>query len=59
MSVLADPQTNRCDAEARSIEQAKEALIDGVEARLAVEESVRRIFQIRFTVTRRPPEKPK
>lgn len=39
------------DTEARSIEQAKEALIDDVEARLAVDQSVDRVFQIRFTVT--------
>ena len=39
------------DTEARSIEQAKEALIDDVEARLAVDQTVDRIFQIRFTVT--------
>lgn len=39
------------DAEARSIERAKEALIDDVEARLAVDQSVERVFQIRFTVT--------
>ena len=39
------------DTEARSIERAKEALIDDVEARLAVDQTVDRIFQIRFTVT--------
>lgn len=39
------------DVEARSIEQAKEALIDDVEARLAVDQTVERLFQIRFTVT--------
>ena len=39
------------DSEARSIEQAKEALIDDVEARLAVDQTIERLFQIRFTVT--------
>jgi hypothetical protein len=38
------------DTEARTIETAKEDLIDGVEARLAVEQSVERIITIRFTV---------
>lgn len=39
------------DTEARSIEQAKEALIDDVEARLVVDQTIDRVFQIRFTVT--------
>jgi hypothetical protein len=39
------------DTDARSIEQAKEALIDDVEARLAVDQTIDRVFQIRFTVT--------
>jgi len=39
------------DTEARSIEQAKEALIDDVEARLAVDQTIERVFQIRFTIT--------
>jgi superfamily II DNA or RNA helicase len=38
------------DTEARTIESAKEALIDDVEARLAVDQSVDRILSIRFTV---------
>lgn len=38
------------DTEARTIEVAKEALIDDVEARLAVDQSVDRILSIRFTV---------
>lgn len=38
------------DDEARTIEQAKEALIDDVEATLAAEQSVERILQIRFSV---------
>ena len=39
------------DAEARTVEQAKETLIDDVESRLAVSQSVDRILAIRFTVT--------
>jgi hypothetical protein len=39
------------DIEARSIEQAKEALIDDVETRLAVDQTIDRVFQIRFTIT--------
>ena len=39
------------DTEARTVEQAKEALIDDVEIRLAVEQSVDRILTIRFTIT--------
>jgi len=39
------------DTEARAIEQAKEALIDDVEARLEVDQTTDRVFQIRFTVT--------
>ncbi len=38
------------DTEARTIESAKEALIDDVEDRLAVEKSIDRILSIRFTV---------
>ncbi|MFZ6003073.1 MAG: SNF2-related protein [Actinomycetota bacterium] len=38
------------DTEARTIESAKEALIDDVEVRLAVDQSVDRILSIRFTV---------
>jgi superfamily II DNA or RNA helicase len=39
------------DKEARTVEHAKEALIDDVEAKLSVEQTVERIMQIRFTVT--------
>lgn len=39
------------DTEARTIEVAKEALIDDVEAHLAVDQSVNRIITLRFTVT--------
>lgn len=38
------------DTEARTIESAKEALIDDVEVRLAVDQSVDRVLSIRFTV---------
>ena len=39
------------DAEAREVEAAKEGLIDDVEKRLAVDESVDRVFAVRFAVT--------
>lgn len=39
------------DAGARTIESSKETLIDDVETRLAVEQSVDRIITIRFTIT--------
>jgi hypothetical protein len=39
------------DAEAREVETAKDGLIDDVESRLAVDESVDRVFSIRFAVT--------
>lgn len=38
------------DAQAREIESAKESLIDDVEARLDVTQSVDRVFTIRFTI---------
>lgn len=38
------------DAQAREIETAKESLIDDVEARLSVTQSVDRVFTIRFTI---------
>jgi hypothetical protein len=38
------------DAEARDVETAKEGLIDDVEKRLAVDESVDRVFEVRFAV---------
>jgi hypothetical protein len=38
------------DAQARDIETAKESLIDDVEARLDVAQSVDRVFAIRFTI---------
>ncbi len=39
------------DAEAHEVEAAKDGLIDDVEGRLAVSESVDRVFSIRFAVT--------
>lgn len=39
------------DAEARKVETAKESLIDDVESRLAVDQSVDRVFAVHFTVT--------
>lgn len=39
------------DAEAGEVEAAKEGLIDNVEKRLAVDESVERVFAVRFAVT--------
>ena len=39
------------DAEARDVEAAKESLIDDVESRLSVDQSVDRVFAVRFTVT--------
>jgi len=39
------------DAEARKVETAKEALIDDVESRLDVDQSLDRVFAIRFAVT--------
>ena len=39
------------DAEAREVETAKDGLIDDVESRLAVKESVERVFAVRFAVT--------
>lgn len=39
------------DNEARTVEQAKDAIIDGVEARLAYTHTIRRVLTIRFTVT--------
>jgi hypothetical protein len=39
------------DAEARKVETAKEILIDDVEGRLAVDQSLDRVFAVRFTVT--------
>lgn len=44
------PPGGAYDEKARTIEHAKEALIDDVEGTLAVEQSVERILQIRFTV---------
>jgi hypothetical protein len=38
------------DAEARKIEEAKEALIDDVEGRLATDETLERVMTVRFTV---------
>ena len=38
------------DAEAREVETAKERLIDDVEARLGVTQSVERVITIRFSV---------
>ena len=39
------------DAEARKVEAAKESLIDDVEGRLAIDQSLDRVFAVRFTVT--------
>jgi superfamily II DNA/RNA helicase len=39
------------DAEARKVEVAKESLIDDVEGRLAVDQSLDRVFAVRFNVT--------
>jgi hypothetical protein len=39
------------DDEARAVEQAKDAIIDDVEARLACTHTIRRVLTIRFTVT--------
>ena len=39
------------DTDARSVEQAKETIIDGVEARLASTHAIQRILTIRFTMT--------
>ena len=39
------------DAEARKVETAKEALIDDVESRLDVHQSLDRVFAVRFAVT--------
>ena len=39
------------DAQAREVESAKERLIDDVEARLDVKQSIDRVFAIRFAVT--------
>jgi superfamily II DNA or RNA helicase len=39
------------DVEAREVETAKDGLIDDVEGRLVVDESVHRVFSIRFAVT--------
>ena len=39
------------DAEAREVETAKEGLIDDVEGRLTVNESVEQVFAVRFAVT--------
>ena len=39
------------DNEARTVEQAKDAIIDDVESRLAIHHTIRRVFTIRFTVT--------
>jgi hypothetical protein len=39
------------DAEARMVESAKEALIDDVESRLEVDQSLDRVFAVRFAVT--------
>jgi len=38
------------DAEAQTVESAKETLIDDVESRLGVNQSLDRIFAVRFTV---------
>jgi len=38
------------DAEARKVETAKESLIDDVESRLAVDQSLDRVFVVRFSV---------
>jgi superfamily II DNA or RNA helicase len=39
------------DAEARAVEAAKESLIDDVERRLSVDQTLDRIFAVRFSVT--------
>lgn len=39
------------DTEARDVETAKEGLSDDVESRLAIDESVDRVFAVRFAVT--------
>jgi superfamily II DNA or RNA helicase len=39
------------DAEARDVEAAKESLIDDVESRLSVDQSLDRVFAVRFNVT--------
>ncbi len=38
------------DAEARNVETARESLIDDVESRLSVDQTVDRVFAVRFTV---------
>ena len=39
------------DTESRTVEQAKELVIDNVEARLAYSHTIRRVLTIRFAVT--------